>query len=110
MLRDFELMKNNAIKFNGANHPISLEANAIYEFVKSEIADNRQQLDMMEEAVRDQMSSKKSKKAAKAAQVRQAKMAKSSEGGFSAVVDGVAVNLGNFSKDAFDYSDTDDSA
>jgi ethanolamine utilization protein EutQ (cupin superfamily) len=106
MLRDFELMKNNAIRFNGANHPLSIEANAIYEFVKSEIADNRQQLDMMEEAVRDQMSSKKSKKA-KAAQ---AKMAKSSEGGFNAVVDGVAVNLGNLSKDAFDNSDSDDSA
>lgn len=105
MLRDFELMKNNAMRFNGPNHPLSTEANAIYEFVQSEIADNRLQLDIMEEAVKD-MSSKKSKKA-KAAQ---AKMAKSSEGGFSAVVDGVAVNLGNFSKDAFDYSDSDDSA
>lgn len=106
MLRDFELMKNNAMRFNGPNHPLSIEANAIYEFVQSEIADNRQQLDTMEEAVKDQMSSKKSKKA-KAAQ---AKMAKSSDGGFSAVVDGVAVNLGKISKDAFDYSDSDDSA
>jgi hypothetical protein len=96
MLKDFELMKNNAVRFNGPG-PLATEANAIYEFVKSEIADNRQQLTMMEEAVRDQMSSKKSKKA-KAAQ---AKKAKSSDGVSNAVV-----NLG---MDAFDFSDSDDS-
>jgi hypothetical protein len=99
MLKDFDLMKNNAVRFNGPDHPLAAEANAIYEFTKSEIADNRQQLTMMEEAVRDQMSSKKSKKA-KAAQD---KMARSSDGGFDAVV-----NLG---MDAFDFtvSDSDDS-
>lgn len=97
MLKDFDLMKNNAVRFNGPDHPLAAEANAIYEFAKSEIADNRQQLTMMEEAVRDQMSSKKSKKA-KAAQ---AKMARSSDVGFDAVA-----NLG---MDAFDFSDSDDS-
>jgi hypothetical protein len=59
-------MKNNAIRFNGPQHVVSHEAIAIYEFVKSEIADKRQELDAMAEAVEDQMNNKKPRKKARA--------------------------------------------
>ena len=103
-------MKNNAIKFNGIGTMLADEANSIYEFVKSEIADNREELDKMEEAVKEQLSSKKNKKS-KAAKSK-AKKAKSSGGGFGSndvIVDGVAVNLGELSNADFAF-DSDDSS
>lgn len=90
-LRDFELMKNNAIRFNTAEALLSKEALAIYEFVKSELADNREELDAMAEAVEDQLNNKKPrKKAAKA---------NSPKTGANVMVDGVALNLGELPKD-----------
>ena len=59
---DFELMKNNAIKFNGRGSLLANEAVEIWEFVKSTVEQNREEFDRMEEAVRDQMSGKKKKK------------------------------------------------
>jgi len=81
-------MKNNAIRFNTAEAPLSKEAVAIYEMVKSAITDNRATLDAMAEAVEDQMNNKKPK--SKAAR---AKSPKASTGA-NVLVDGVPVNLG----------------
>ncbi|GAX18391.1 transcription initiation factor TFIID subunit 1 [Fistulifera solaris] len=61
-VRDFELMKNNAIKFNGETNTISQEAIAIYEFVKDTIDAQRNELEDLEAAVEDQMTSKPKKK------------------------------------------------
>lgn len=80
-------MKNNAIRFNGPQHVVSHEAIAIYEFVKSEIADNRQELDAMAEAVEDQMNNKKPRKKARAKSPK-------AKAGANVMVEGVAVNLG----------------
>ena len=97
-------MKNNAIKFNGPEHPYSKEATAIYEFVKSEIADNRQELDAMAEAVEDQLSNKKSKRS-KAARAKSPK----SNSGANVMVDGVSVNLGELPNFVMLGSDSDTS-
>ena len=60
---DFQLMKQNAIKFNGRGSPLANEAVDMWEFVKATIEQNREEFNEMEEAVRDQMSGKKAKKA-----------------------------------------------
>lgn len=59
---DFELMKNNAIKFNGKGSPLANEAVEIWEFVKNTVVQNRQEFNEMEEAVVDQRNGKKKKK------------------------------------------------
>jgi hypothetical protein len=59
---DFELMKNNAIKFNGKPSPLAMEAVEIWEFVKNTVAQNRKEFNEMEEAVIDQKNGKKKKK------------------------------------------------
>jgi hypothetical protein len=61
-VKDFELMKNNAIKFNGKGSPLANEAVEIWEFVKNTVAQNRKEFDEMEEAVSDQKSGKKKRK------------------------------------------------
>lgn len=66
-VRDFELMKNNAIKFNGEGNTISQEAIAIYEFVKDTIDAQRTELEDLEAAVEDQMTTKPKKKRKKSA-------------------------------------------
>ena len=58
-LADFDLMRRNAIKFNGELSPFSIEAKEIYEFVKSTIDENRDEFSAMEEAVVDQLAGKK---------------------------------------------------
>lgn len=87
-LRDFELMKNNALRFNGPESSVTKEAVAIYEQVKSEIADNRAEFDEMIAAVEDQMNNKKPRKKARS------KSPKASAPGAKVNVDGVQVNLG----------------
>ena len=87
-------MKNNAIRFNGPEAFLSKEATAIYEFVKSEIADNRAELDAMADAVEDQLNNKKPRKSKGA----RAKSPKSTSGA-NVMVDGVNVNLGDLPKD-----------
>ncbi len=59
---DFQLMKNNAIKFNGKGTPLANEAIEIWTFVKNTIAQNRDEFHEMEEAVREQKNGKKKKK------------------------------------------------
>ena len=55
-------MKNNAIKFNGINSTLGNEAAAILEMVKLSIETHREELGMMEEAVREQLNSTNKKK------------------------------------------------
>lgn len=61
-VKDFELMKNNAIKFNGSGTPIADEGVAIYEAVKEQCDANQTELLAMEEAVKEQLSGKPKKK------------------------------------------------
>lgn len=64
-LKDFELMKNNAIKFNGESHPVAVEAIAIHEFVRDQLEVNQSELSQLEEAVAAQMDTTKNKIAGK---------------------------------------------
>jgi hypothetical protein len=61
-LADFELMKNNAVKFNGMNSTLANEATAIVEMVTKNIELDREELEMMEEAVREQLTGSSSGK------------------------------------------------
>lgn len=109
---DFELMKQNAIKFNGKNSPLGIEAVEIWQFVKTTIEQDREEFDQMEEAVRDQMSGKKKKKAKSKASSDASSSSKTAPMNTANVVlDGIEtqVNLGdNFSFGLGD-SDSDDS-
>jgi transcription initiation factor TFIID subunit 1 len=60
--RDFLLMKTNAEKFNGVNHPLALEAARIYDQVKQTIDANRDELTKMEENLQEMNSGGKKKK------------------------------------------------
>lgn len=62
-VNDFEIMMNNAVKYNGVGSVLGTEATAIYEFVKSTVAENRKEFDHMEQAVREQMQNSGRKKA-----------------------------------------------
>lgn len=61
-LKDFQLMKSNAIKFNGIGTLIADEACTIYQVVKDKIDESRGELTHLEEAVEEQMNSKPKKK------------------------------------------------
>jgi len=61
-LKDFQLMRANAIKFNGAGVPIAEEGVQIFEFVKSKIEESRGEFADLEEAVQEQLSTKPKKK------------------------------------------------
>jgi transcription initiation factor TFIID subunit 1 len=108
MVRDFELMKTNAIKFNGQASPITQEAIAIFDYVRDQIEASRDEFASLEVAVQEQMSGKPKKKK------KQAGTKKSSAAsGNVGMVGGVQVNLGDFkfegmSMDGID-SDSDDS-
>lgn len=67
MLSDFELMKKNAIKFNGPDSPFSLEACAIYDFVRDHLEANRHEFAALEEATNEIMEAAKPKKKRKMA-------------------------------------------
>jgi hypothetical protein len=107
LLRDFELMKSNAVKFNGAANPIALEAVAIYDFVKNQIEASRNEFTPLEDAVDQIMSGKPKKKRQKAG--------KNNSGSRNmASVGGVSFDLGDLSSSIHldggsDDSDSDDS-
>jgi hypothetical protein len=120
-LKDFELMKNNAIKFNGAGHNLAIEAVAIYDFVLNTIESNREELTKMEDAVREQMAS--GKKRGRTPSSRDSPFSQVSEslsqdgppslslGSVANVVlDGIetTVNLGNIEMNAFNFDDISD--
>jgi len=105
-VRDFELMKSNAGKFNGPSNPITLEAAAIYDFVKQQIEASRNELTPLEGAVEDVFSGQAKQKKQKKGKT---KKMKGSLGGI-ANVDGIAVNIGDLSGiTGMDGSDSDDS-
>uniref|UniRef100_A0A7S1D8C8 Bromo domain-containing protein n=1 Tax=Cyclophora tenuis TaxID=216820 RepID=A0A7S1D8C8_CYCTE len=99
-LKDFNLMKNNAIKFNGESSWLALEAKKIYEFVKSTLDANKGELSSLEDAVRDQMSGKKKSKVSPKGKPSVSPTA-------DVMVDGVA--LGDLSK-FDDDTESDDSS
>ena len=84
LVKDFELMKNNAIKFNTAASPIAQEAIAIHEFVRDQVQASRAELTKLEEQVEDQMGGKSKKK--------RKDMGAATP---SISIEGVAVNLGD---------------
>ncbi|KAL7540002.1 hypothetical protein ACHAXR_010808 [Thalassiosira sp. AJA248-18] len=112
-LADFELMKMNAIKFNGKGSPLANEAVEIWQFVKTTIEQHREEFNQMEEAVRDQMSGKKKKKAkSKAASDALSSSKATQMATANVVLDGIEtqVNLGtNLSFGLGGESDSDDS-
>jgi len=61
-LKDFELMKSNAIKFNGPGASISEEAATIYDQVRENIESSRAELSHLEEAVDEQLNTKPKKR------------------------------------------------
>lgn len=61
-LKDFQRMRANAIKFNGAGTPIAEEAAQIFELAKSKIEESRGEFADLEEAVQEQMNTKPKKK------------------------------------------------
>jgi len=81
LVKDFELMKMNAIKFNGESSDIAQEAIAIHQFVRDQIEGNRSELSKLEEQVEDQLSGKSKKR-------------KLDSGG-SKNLEGVPINLGD---------------
>jgi len=64
LLKDFELIKINAIKFNGSSTLLAEEASAIYDMVNTMIDGSKAELSHLEDAVADQMSTQSSKKKA----------------------------------------------
>lgn len=103
LLRDFDLMKNNAIKFNGQANPISQEAIAIYDFVKNKIETNRDELSALEAAVDEQMNGKPKKKKAKTS------LSSATTAGNVANWDGVPINLGDLKQSNYLGGDDSDS-
>lgn len=107
-LADFELMKMNAIKFNGKGSPLANEAVEIWQFVKSTTEQHKQEFNEMEEAVSDQMSGKKKKKAkSKSDTTSNSKAAPMNTA--NVVLDGIEtqVNLGTTFSFALGDSDSD---
>ena len=58
-VKDFELMKDNAVLFNGLGSTLGNEATAIYELVSATVEENREEFDALEVAVDEQMNSTK---------------------------------------------------
>lgn len=112
-LRDFDLMKRNAINFNGKDSKLGSDATDIYEFVKTTIEQNRDEFDQMEEAVEDQINGRKKKKLKSAAKGKISASKAPVMNTANIVVDGVEtqVNLGTNLPFGFggDDSDSDDS-
>ena len=103
LIKDFELMKNNAVKFNGPASPIAAEAVAIYDFVRDQVESHRADLMDLEEAVKEQMEGKPKKK-------RKSNDEKKSIKSTTATFGGVNINLGDLSSHLHGVdSDSDES-
>lgn len=113
LLRDFELMKNNAIKFNGEASPIAQEAVSIYNFVKDKVEAQRDELTALEVAVTDQMGSGERKQPKIKVKGSSSKSHSRVSGSHTAKINGIDVNLGDLSGSALQLdgveSDSDDS-
>lgn len=108
-LRDFELMRKNAIKFNNKGSVLAIEATEIYDFVEKFIEQNRSQFDQMEGAVKDQMSNSSKKKKSKAGAHQNQATSDSNMNTANVMLDGVEteVNLGANFGSCLGESDTD---
>eukprot|EP00816_Leptocylindrus_hargravesii_P003416 CAMPEP_0196808958 /NCGR_PEP_ID=MMETSP1362-20130617/8928_1 /TAXON_ID=163516 /ORGANISM="Leptocylindrus danicus, Strain CCMP1856" /LENGTH=1553 /DNA_ID=CAMNT_0042183479 /DNA_START=42 /DNA_END=4703 /DNA_ORIENTATION=- len=103
---EFELMKNNAIKFNGPTSFLAKEATAIYDFVKNQIEMAREEFHELEVAVKEQLSGTKKKKSRGGSKKKEKKSSTAaSSNTANVVVNGVAttVDLG----DIGDFGDSD---
>ncbi|KAL3924007.1 MAG: hypothetical protein SGILL_001308 [Bacillariaceae sp.] len=88
MLKDFELMKNNAIKFNGSGTQIAAAAEGVYDFAKQKLEQNRAELTHLEEAVADQLTQpKKRRKTTKKKTTKKGASTPQSTGGASSGFD-----------------------
>jgi len=94
-LRDFELMMNNAIRFNGEASAVAQSSIRIYNFVKGKVEESRRELAELEVAVAEQMSGKTKKQNAS----NQASMN-------TATIGGVSVFVGDVDFDADSDSDS----
>ena len=96
---EFELMKNNAIKFNGPASFLAKEATAIFDFVRSAIEAERDEFNQLEDAVCEQLNGPRKKKSRKSGgnKKRQEKSSIATGSTASVVVNGIAttVNLGD---------------
>ena len=96
---EFELMKNNAIKFNGPASFLAKEATAIFDFVRSAIDADREEFNQLEDAVREQLDGPQKKKSRKSVggKKKQEKSNLSTGSTANVVVNGVTttVNLGD---------------
>jgi len=72
-LKDFKLMKNNAVRFNGEESLLAEEGINIYKFVKETIDANRDEFQKLEVAVQDQLdgSNRKKKKQKKPEEIQE---------------------------------------
>lgn len=108
MLKDFDLMRANAIKFNGNGSALGNEGGEIYEYVKARIEEHRSELDNLTIAVEDHLNGKKKKRNKKTLSP-----VSNHSSGTNVVVDGVAVHLGDLDKEFEEMeggdSDSDDS-
>jgi transcription initiation factor TFIID subunit 1 len=89
-LKDFELMKSNAIKFNGPGAIISEEAATIYDQVKEKVEESRAELTHLEEAVDEQLNTKPKKRRKKGSP-------KGSGGGFGSDIMDIDFNFDGMS-------------
>jgi len=92
---DFELMKSNAIRFNGEGTVFAKAAEEILDYVKDQVDSIRSELTPLEEQVAELMSGKPKKKRKKAGTAKKSKSAASSN---LARIGGVAIDLGDVSK------------
>ncbi|KAG7357332.1 DUF3591 domain containing protein [Nitzschia inconspicua] len=111
MLKDFQLMKSNALKFNGADSVIGAEASAIYDMVCKRVEANRAELSHLEEAVADQMNTKPPKKRRKKGDPKPPKKSSASKTAASSsidhsILDGLSKEI-NLDDIDFDLSDDD---
>jgi hypothetical protein len=111
-LRDLELMRSNAIKYNGPESELSKEAIAIYEFAKDTVEQNRIEFDSMEQAVQDQLGGGRKKQKKSSLPMSQALMNNGRMSTANLVVDGISttVNIGDEGfAGRFGDDDSDDS-
>ena len=103
---EFELMKNNAIKFNGPTSFLAKEATAIYDFVKNQIEMAREEFHVLELAVKEQLSGTRKKKSRGGSKKKEKKSSTaSSSNTANVVVNGVATtvdlgDIGDFAGDS----------
>lgn len=86
-------MKNNAVKFNGAQNQIAEEAVEIYKFVKDQVEASRSEFSPLEEEVEELMSGKANKQHLKANK-KKGKGSKTKKTSSSSTTSGVSTSTG----------------